>query len=38
MMAFPAQERTNAGNTLLAYARKALFRPTISSNIPQFGQ
>ncbi len=29
MVAFPAQEHTDAGNALLAYARKVLFRPTI---------
>jgi len=33
MMAFPAWEPADAGNALLAVARKVLFRPTIYNRI-----
>jgi len=35
VVAFPAQEQCLCQSALLSYARKALFRPAVSSNIPQ---
>jgi len=32
VVAFPAQEWTYAGNALLSYVRKVLFRPTALTN------